>query len=168
MFLDLSLNCLLYSEDVVSQKYNNNGHLKIITSLSLSFLSNIFGSIINFILSKLAEYSEVLEFIIKDSSYKKQYFSNILKFKKYCRLKLIFHYIVEIIFDLFLSYYLIIFCAVYHKTQGSIMINYIIGIAESCAISFGKAILTSFIRYLSLTYRWKNIYNTSKYLFEKF
>ena len=48
------------------------------------------------------------------------------------------------------------------------MINYITGIAESMAISLGLAIITSFLRYLSLKYKWKNIYYTSKFFFEKF
>ena len=65
-------------------------------------------------------------------------------------------------------YYLMIFCTVYHKSQGSIMVNYITGIAESMAISFGLTVITSLIRFLSLKYKWKNIYNTSKYLFDHF
>ena len=48
------------------------------------------------------------------------------------------------------------------------MINYLLGIAQSIGYSFGIAIITSFIRYLSLIYRWKYIYNTSKYIFEEF
>ena len=50
LLLDLTMNCLLYSDDVVSEKYNNNGELSMITSLSLSIISNIISSIINFIL----------------------------------------------------------------------------------------------------------------------
>jgi hypothetical protein len=34
--LDLTLNTLLYTDDVVSEKYNNNGSLEFFTSLSLS------------------------------------------------------------------------------------------------------------------------------------
>ena len=61
-----------------------------------------------------------------------------------------------------------IFCTVYHQTQGSIMINYLVGIAQSMTLSLSLTIFTSLIRYLSLTYRWKNIYNTSKFFFENF
>ena len=61
-----------------------------------------------------------------------------------------------------------IFCTIYHKTQGRIMINYIVGIAQSIAISVGLTIIISLIRYLSLKNKWKYIYNTSKYFFEKF
>jgi hypothetical protein len=64
--LDLTLNCILYTEDVISEKYNNNGSIKFFTTLSLSFMSNIISSIIAFIVSKLADYVEVFEFILKD------------------------------------------------------------------------------------------------------
>ena len=67
-----------------------------------------------------------------------------------------------------MCYYLMIFCTVYHKTQGSIMINYITGVAESLAISLGLALITSLMRYLSIKYKWKSIYYTSKYFFENF
>ena len=46
--------------------------------------------------------------------------------------------------------------------------NYAIGVAESMLISFGLAFIISLLRYLGLMYKWKYLYNTSKYLFEKF
>ena len=60
------------------------------------------------------------------------------------------------------------FCTVYHKTQGSIMLNYLIGIAESIEISVGLSIITSLIRFLSIRNKWKSMYYTSKFFFEKF
>ena len=166
--LDLALNCLLYTDDVVSEKYNNNGSIKFFTSLSLSFMSNIFAGIIAYILGKLAGYEDFLEFIIKDVSFEREYYLNIAKFKKYIVLKLSFFYLLQFIINLGMCYYLMIFCTVYHKTQGSIMINYIIGIAQSIAISSGLTIIISLIRYLSLKNKWEYIYNTSKFFFEKF
>ena len=166
--LDLTLNCLLYTDDVVSEKYNNNGSIRFFTSLSLSFMSNIFSSIIAYIVGKLADYAEIFEFIVKDIPFKKQYYLNIFKFKKYIILKLSIFYILQLFINLSMCYYLMIFCTIYHKTQGSIMINYIIGITQSIAISIGLTIITSLIRYLSLKYKWKHIYNTSRFFFEKF
>ena len=166
--LDLTLNCLSYTDDVVSQKYNNNGSIKFFTSLSLSFMSNIFAGIISFIVAKLANYTESIEYIIKNVVYKKHYLLNMIKFKKYITIKLTLFYLVQLIINLCMFYYLIIFCTVYHKTQGSIMINYIIGISESMAISLGLSIITSLMRLLSIKYKWKSIYYTSKYFFENF
>ncbi len=75
---------------------------------------------------------------------------------------------VQGIINLGMCYYLMIFCTVYHNTQGSIMVNYIVGISESMLISLDLAIFTSLIRYLSLKYKWKSIYYTSEYFFENF
>jgi len=164
--LDLNLNCLLYTDDVISKKYHNNGSIGFFTSLALSFMSNIFASIIAFIVGKLADFENIMESMTKDVVIKKQYFLNIIRFKKYLAIKLTGFYIIQTIINLGMCYYLMIFCTVYHKTQGSIMINYIIGIAESLAISFGLTIITSLLRILSIKYKWKSIYNTSKYFFE--
>ena len=166
--LDLTLNCLLYTDDVVSEKYNNNGSIGFMTSLSLSFMSNIFAGIIAFVVGKLAEYGEILELIMKDITKKKEYLLNIIKFKKYLTLKMTGFFIIQFIINLGMCYYLMIFCTVYHNTQGSILVNYIIGIAESLAISFGLTIITSMIRFLSIKNKWRNIYYTSKYFFENF
>ena len=166
--LDLTLNCFLYTDDVVSEKYHNNGSIGFFTSLSLSFMSNIFSSIIAFIVKRLVDYSEILDFILKDSVRQNEYYSNIIKFRKYLILKLIVFYLIQMKFNLFMCYYLMIFCTVYHKTQGSIMLNYLIGIAESLGISLTLSLITSLIRFLSIKNKWKTIYYTSKYFFEKF
>ena len=166
--LDLTLNCILYTEDVISEKYNNNGSIKFFTTLSLSFMSNIISSIIAFVISKLADYIDLFEYVLKDFNNKSKYFLSIIKFKKILCIKLTSFFFIQAIFNLMMCYYLMIFCTVYHKTQGSIMINYITGIAESMAISLGLAIITSLMRYLSIKYRWKSIYYTSKYFFENF
>ena len=166
--LDLTLNCFLYTDDVVSEKYHNDGSIGFFTSLTLSFMSNIFSSIIAYFISKLVDYSEILEFILKDSAQKEEYFLNIIKFRKFLSLKLSGYYIAQIAFNFAMCYYLMIFCTVYHKTQGSIMLNYLIGITESLAISIGLSIITSLIRFLSIKYKWRSLYYTSKFFFEKF
>ena len=38
ILIDFTLNCLIYNDDIVSQKYNNNGKLSFYTSLILLFL----------------------------------------------------------------------------------------------------------------------------------
>ena len=166
--LDLTLNCLLYTDNVVSQKYNNHGSIKFLTSLSLSFMSNIFAGIISFIVSKLSNYTEKIEYIIKNVVFRREYYLNIIKFKKYVIIKLTLFYFMQLTINICMFYYLTIFCTVYHKAQGSIMMNYALGIIESMIISFGLTIIISLLRYLSLIYKWKYFYNTSKYLFENF
>ena len=166
--LDFFLNSFLYTEDVISEKYNNNGSIRFFTTLSLSFISNIISSIIAYFLSKLAEYADYLEFILKDVYDKSRYYLNIIKFKKILCVKLTFFFIIQTLINLCMCYYLMIFCTVYHNTQGSIMINYATGIAESMAISFGLTLITSSMRAISIHCRFKSLYYTSKYFFENF
>ena len=131
-------------------------------------MSNIISSIIALFISKLADYIYLFEFIIKDVPNKSIYFLNIIKFKKILCIKLTSFFIIQAMFNLLMCYYLMIFCTVYHNTQGSIMINYITGVAESLAISLVLALITSLMRYLSIKYRWKSVYYISKYFFENF
>ena len=166
--LDLTLNSLLYTEDVISEKYNNNGSIRFFTTLSLSFISNIITSIISYLVSKLTEYADFLECIIKYIPDKSKYYLNIIKFKKLLCFKLTSFFFIQNIINLAMCYYLMIFCTVYHNTQGSIMINYLTGLAESMAISLVLTIVISILRIISIKYRFKSIYYTSKYFFEKF
>ena len=121
LLMDLTLNCLLYTDDEISEKYHNDGKLKFITSLTLSLLSNIISAIIIYIVPKITEFSAVLELIIRDVSDQNNYYSNIVKFKKYFKLKLSFFFIIQFILIFLIFYYMSVFCAVYNKTQGSIL-----------------------------------------------
>ena len=166
--LDLTLNCLLYTEDVISEKYNNNGSIKFFTTLSLSFMSNIISSIISLFLWKLADYADFFELIIKDITYKPKYYLNIMKFKKILCFKLSIYFFLQTLINLGMCYYLMIFCTIYHNTQGSIMINYLTGVAESMIISLALTLIISIMRAISIKCQSKYIYNTSKYFFENF
>ena len=67
-----------------------------------------------------------------------------------------------------MTYYLFIFSAVYHHSQISIMINYIIGALTSLAVSTGLTLIITILRVLSLKYHSYKLFNTSKYLYKKF
>ena len=164
--VDLTFNCLLFTDDVVSQKYNNKGSLKLFTSFSLSLMSNIISSVLVFLIGKLADYGDTLESILTEIFKRNKYFLTYVKFKKYLAIKLTLFFILQMQINICMCYYLMIFCTVYHKTQGSIMLNYIIGIFQSMILSFGIALFCSFIRFLSLKYKWRYLYYTSKHLFE--
>ena len=166
LLLDLTMNCILYTDDVVSEKYHNNGELSMITSLSLSLMSNIISSFIVFIVSKLTNYCEIIEAIIKNVKIRKNYVENIVRLFKYIKVRLGLFYILQLLFLLFMTYYLFIFCAIYHKTQGSVMINYIIGACTSLAVSVGLTIIISLLRVLSIKFHSAFLFNISKYLYD--
>ena len=168
LLLDLTLNCILYSDDVVSQKFHNNGELSLITSISLSLISNIISSIAVFLLSKLANYDEIFELIIKYVKIQKNYFYNIVRFFKYINIRLGIYFLFELLFTLLMTYYLFIFCSIYHNSQSSIMENYIIGACISLAISVGLTIIITICRNLSIKNHSILLFNISKYLYDHF
>jgi len=165
--LDFALNCLLCNDVVISEKYHNNGKILFITSLTLSCISNIVSSFLSFIIGKFANYEDTFEYILNDVLEQNKYFMTIKKFKKYLTIKLIVYFTIQTIFNCFICYYMIIFCSVYQKIQINIIINYLYGIIQSMLLSLIISLVISLIRYLSLKYRWKYIYYTSKHFFEK-
>ena len=166
LLLDLTLNSFLYTDDYISEKYKN-GELKLITSILLSSMSNILAYFISYYICELINFAELLEMIIKYVVKKKFYLINIIKFKKYLKLKLAVFYLLEFIYIISMCYYLTIFCIVYSETQLSFLMNYVIGIIDSLIFSLVFSIIISFIRYVSLKFKLKQLYNISKYLYEK-
>ena len=147
--VDLTFNCFLCTDEVVSQKYHNKGSLKLLTSLTISLLSNIISSLIVFLIEKIVDYGDKLEYIVKEIYKKSNYFYTYLIFKKYLAIKLVFFFILETLFNIFMCYFLTIFCSIYYKIQKSIIINYILGMCQSMVFSLSIAIFSSFIRFLS-------------------
>ena len=162
------MNCFLYSDDVVSEKYHNDGSLTILTSFSLSIISNIISSIITGIISNLTDFSEIIEAIIVNVKYQKKYLENVIRFMKFIRIRLTIFYILQILFIILMTYYLFIFSAVYRHSQVSIMINYIIGAVTSLAISTCLSIIIALLRIISIKYKSYRLFNTSKFLYTKF
>ena len=166
--LDFTINCFIYSDDEVSEKYHNNGSLTMVTSLTLSFLSNIFSNIIVFLISKLTNFSEILDILIRDVRDYEIYRWNIVRIKKYTRIKLFIFYSIQFIFLICMIYYLFLFCAVYHNSQISIGLNYLYGVLESFVISLVLALITTTLRYISLKFKISRLYNISKYCYQHF
>ena len=165
---DIALNCYLYTDDYVSQKYHNYGKLKITTTILLSLFSNIISNLLKFIISKFSNYSEVLELIIKNVQYKDRYMILGLKLIKRTKLFAIFFFIFQLLLNLLITYYMIIFCAVFHKTQISMLKNYLVGVLESLIISLMNSFVFSTMRYLGLKCHLKKLYNMSHYLIFRF
>ena len=164
----MTINCFIYTDDIVSEKYHNNGQLTILTSLTLSIISNIASSIAVFIISKLTNYEDLVESILKYVKIKRNFLNNLNRLLKYIKIRLGIFYFLQIVFILLMTYYLFIFCTVYHQSQRSIMVNYIIGTCISLATSVGLTIKITVLRLVSLKYKFYKLYNTSRYLYEHF
>ena len=158
------INALLYTDDVISEKYHNNGKLETFTTLFLSITSNIISFIIMYIIKRLAAYSEVLSRMVRDVKKKNEY---ILAFKKVylvIKIKVFSFFYISFILSLFVSIYLSIFCHIYTKIQSSLIISYLMGLIESLAYSIGIPLIICILRYFGLKRKSIYAYRTSVYL----
>ena len=124
LVIDSFFNALLYSDEVVSHKYHNNGKLDFIVSLILSLLSNIFSSIVCYFLN----YSEIIEERLDQILQMKRAYNYPIilnKFLKRLKLKVLFYIFKEIFIILFCSYYFTIFTIVYSNSKFSLLYNYL-------------------------------------------
>ena len=122
-YINLFLNCILYNDYAISQKYHNNGILEFITSLIISLLSNILTSILFYFINFLTNYHLFIENIIKEIKNTEEYFHIISKLFKVIKLKISLLLIFETIFGLSIIYYLFIFCIIYSKSINSFLLN---------------------------------------------
>ena len=158
------LNALLYTDDIVSEKYHNNGQLDIFTSLFLSLTSNIFSFIIMHFIEKLASFSEYLSKMVNEIKDKYEYILTFKKLYLVLKIQISFFFIINFILSLFFTFYLLIFCEIYNNSQISLLINYIMGIIESLVYSLGVSFIICILRYLGLKLKMKALYRTSVYL----
>ena len=80
------MKALLYSDDVVSQKYHNNGNLDFVTSFSLSVVSNIITSIVIWIIKKFINYHKLLQLMVKDIQNEKSFLQLFKKVYKWLKI----------------------------------------------------------------------------------
>ena len=167
LLLNFFFNTLLYSDDVISDNYHNNGELDFFVSLVLSLLSNIITSIILYYIKFSKGIDERIELILELKS-KNDYIRNLIIYNKYLRLKFICFFIGEIFIVSGSFYYIVIFCIVYNSSKVNIIINYLISLVESLITALLISIIILITRKIGLCYKNKYLYNTSKYINDKF
>ena len=122
LLINFFFNALLYSDEIVSHKYHNNGKLEFVVSLVLSLLSNIFSSIIGYYF----DYSELIEERLEQvlEMNKSPYYQRVMdNFLKRLKLKMLLFIVKEILILLLCFYYIIIFCIVYRYSRLSLLYN---------------------------------------------
>ena len=165
LLVNFFFNSLLYTDEVVSNKYHNNGQLDLLVTLSLSIISNIVTSIIlhYIIFTKGIEARmEQLNEIKNESVYIKK----IEQFLRFIKIKFICFFLSEVIVTSICYYYIVIFCIIYKNSKVSLLINYITSLAEGLITSVAMAILVLVTRKIGLSCLNKRFYNLSKYLNE--
>ena len=158
------MNAFLYSDDVVSQKYHNNGKLDFITSLSLSLMSNIISSIAIWIIKKITNYYEYFQNIVKNVQKERIFMYLFKKIYKFMKIQILAYFILNFIICFCITYYLLIFCIIYKKSQISLLINYFLSVVEYLIKSFSVSLIACIIRFISLKIKSRRLYRTSIYL----
>ena len=133
LILDFFFNALLYSDDIVSYKYHNNGKLNFIISTSLSLISNI----ISYIVCYYFNYSKIIEERINQllEMRKAYYYQDILDiFIKKLKFKIFIFISKEILIIIFCFYYMIIFCIIFNYSKCSLIYNFISSLLEQIII----------------------------------
>ena len=156
-------NALLYSDEVISNKYHNNGELDFVITLTLSISSNIISSIVCYYVNYSKGLDERYDLImtIKSQYY---YLKNIIIFFKYLKIKFIYFAICELLIICTSFYYVVIFFIIYSKSIGSLILNYFTSLFESFLTSIVITIIIVSTRKIGLTFLCKELYNTSKYI----
>ena len=97
------------------------------------------------------------------------YYQRIMeKFVKFLKIKIFIFIIKEIIIIIISFYYIIIFCIVYSYSQKSLLYNYLTSLLEQILKTFFISIIIAILRKESLSLLNRYIYNTSKYINDKF
>ena len=167
LLFDCFFNALLYSDDVVSQKYHNNGELDFIVSLLITLISNIITSIV----CRFINYSDGIEERLKEISDIRReyiYLFALNKFLKFLKIKMVLFIITIFILVSGCFYYIVIFCIIYSKSQVSLLTNYLLSLVEGLITSVIITILIVLTRKIGMSCSNNYIYNTSKFLNENF
>ena len=167
LLINFFINSLLYTDEVVSNKYHNNGELDLIVTLTLSIISNIATSIFGYYIKYSRGIEERIN-LITEIRNKRLLLINIQKFISFLRLKYICFLIVQILVFAACLYYIVIFCILYNRSQKSLIVNYCYSLVESIITAFGIALIVLVFRKIGLGCGNKNIYNTSLYINSKF
>ena len=167
LLLDLTINALLFSDDIISQKYYNNGKLKMITSHLLSFISIIISNIILYFTRILINNYEIFNVIVKEIKNQNDYYRVFIKISCILRLKIAAFFLLVTIIEMTCMYYLFIFCAIYKKMQKNLLINYIIGSCWQLGYTIGICFLIAILRKLGLNKQYKRLFVISRFIDEK-
>ena len=160
--LEMMLNALFYDDDYINEIYKNEGILDFISSIPKSIYSFLVTFLINFFLVKLSNSKAKILNLIKNVKNKNDYeivYKNILKNLK---IKLTIFFILSFILLVFYFYYCGCFCAVYHNNQFFWFYGTLISFSFNLVIPFFTCFISSILRYISIYYKYKTIYNILK------
>jgi len=167
LLLDFLFNTLFYSDEIVSRKYHNDGNLDFIITFALSIISNIVSAIFMHFIESTQILEERIE-LIKEIKNEYKYLYSLSKYLKLIKLRMVSFIISEILILGISFYYLVIFFIVYSRSRKSLLINFLTSLLEGFIKSIIITVVILITRIIGISCRNPYIYNTSKFIDEKF
>ena len=164
LLTDFTMNALLFSDDVISQKYHNNGSLSFTTTFLLTVISNILSYIVSSILGRLTNFPMVLELMIDNARNKKNFYIKSKRLIFIITIKLCIYYVMLFIIVIFCVYYNDVFSGVYSGSQRSWFMNSITSVGISLISTLGMCLMISVARYIGIKCKSEKMYNIALYL----
>ena len=144
------LNALFYTDDYVSDAYHNNGVLDFISGLPKSIYSFIATLITTNLLKMLSNNKSELTQVISNRRKYNNYLDIVDKILSKLSKKLVVYFILVFLLNIFFSYYVTVFCAVYRNSQKYWFYGCLESFAMDSLMSLIGCVLISFIRYISI------------------
>ena len=160
-------NALLYSDEIVTHKYHNNGKLGFVITITIALSSNILTSIIAYFMEISELLEERLEQIIEIKN-EKEYLNLLTKLLKRFNLKIFINFILRILIICIYFLYITIFCIIYKKSQISLLVNFSTSLLEDLIKVLIISIIIVISRKIGISRLNPYIYNASKYINKHF
>ena len=90
------------------------------------------------------------------------------RFLRYLKIKCFIFFIKQIIIIAICYYYIVIFCIIYSYSKASLLFNYFSSLVEGLITSLAITIIIVITRKIGIVYSARYIYNTSKYINDRF
>ena len=158
------MNDLLFSDDIISERYDNKGSLNPLTTYTLTILSNILGSIISYIAVKLTTFVPFLELLAREKMKEQDYVEQLKIMLKIIKCRLIVYFIYEFVMMSTYLYFLSAFCSVYKASQWNWFTNGITSNFISFLFTLGLTFLITIFRFCGLYFNSEKMYNIFIYL----
>ena len=166
LLITFTTNSLLFNEDDISKRYNNN--LKLLDNLLKSLYSYLIGGTLFKILKYCTLYHPKFDLIVIEVKDEIRFFQHIMKIFKTVRIKLYFFFIINFFVIIMCWVYITIFCFIYMKTQFEWWKRCWTSFLISLLINAGICFLFVTIRFLGLRFKNKKMYNFGMFIRSKF
>ena len=115
--LDITFNAILFSDDIISEKYNNGGEMNKYSSIGLNIISSIISSLLSSLIDKLITYSSLVEGLLKEKKFTDIFWIKMNKYIRVVKVRLGLFCIIELLITLFCVFFNSLFCKIYSGSQ---------------------------------------------------